>query len=608
MSYRGALVLIFVCLHTCFIKPFKPRGSPRGWHYRNQIISHGSNDYFPDGLHYELTSSDVSYVNIVPPPCDELYAEVKSPNPSPKTFDMAAVDMNAFGAIFQQCAPYIAMHRGSTVVLHIPGHISKSRVVFDNVMDDISILHLLGVQIVLVAGVRYQLDEKIRAAGRNTTYHNNMRVTDDDTMRVLKEASGYIRYEIESSLARGFRGKPGQSGINVVSGNSFYSAKPLGVRDGVDFQFTGEVRRIEVENLQKRLNEGDVVMLTSLGYSPSGEVFNVPSESLAAECAARLKAAKIIFLTEGESLVDTRTLKTVQSLRLAQAVSLLERYGVNGAAYNQVEAQAAASASAAESCLLDGAAAVEKAAIGGAALQLDRLRRRKRAGRANDSSAAAPAPGNATLISGFVQLLARCVHALSGGVKRAHLITPGSGGLLKELYTRDGAGMLISRDVYEGIRQAQASDVRAVEEIIKPLEREGILVPRSRDQLEKEMNDCFLLTRDDATLACGMLKRYSDTHAEICCLAVHPAYRREGRGEILLAYLERRALLMNITDLFVLSTRTMQWFEERGFVPSDPELLPSTRSYNASRGSKVYIKKMNSQREIDAEELLWNIF
>ena len=81
----------------------------------------------------------------------------------------------------------------------------------------------------------------------------------------------------------------------------------------------------------------------------------------------------------------------------------------------------------------------------------------------------------------------------------------------------------------------------------------------------------------------------SDTHAEVCCLAVHPSYRREGRGETLLAYLERRALLMGITHVFVLSTRTMQWFEERGFVLSDPSLLPPTRSYNAARGSKVHI-------------------
>lgn len=104
-----------------------------------------------------------------------------------------------------------------------------------------------------------------------------------------------------------------------------------------------------------------------------------------------------------------------------------------------------------------------------------------------------------------------------------------------------------------------------------------------------------------------MLKQYTPDFAEIACLAVNPLYRRGGRGETMLAYLERRALLMGITSVFVLSTHTMLWFEERGFVNSDPSLLPSNRFYNATRGSKVYIKRLGTQRDVDAEELLWNV-
>ena len=487
------------------------------------------------------------------------------------TFSADSLGTDSFGSLFRQCAPYIAMHRGSIMVIHLGGHVIQNKPIFDAIMDDISILHLLGVQLVLIAGVRNQMDERLIASGHNPIYHQGMRITSDEGLRVLKEISGFVRYEIESSLARGFRGRPGQSGINVVSGNFFYSAKPLGVRNGVDYKFTGEVRRVEVENLKQRLQGGDLVMLTSLGYSPSGEVFNVPSESLAADVAAKLQASKVIYLTEGESLIDNRSGKNIQSFRLTQAMAFLEQSGIQKNSYNFLDSEANNEMKNEETAIIQGTSS------------------------------------NGNTSSGFLQQLARCVHALLGGVKRAHLISPVSGGLLKELFTRDGAGILVSRDVYEGIRQAQAKDVRAVQEIITPLEEEGILVPRSRDQLEKDMQDCFLVTREDTVLACGMLKRYSETHAEVCCLAVHPRYRKEGRGETLLAYLERRALLMGITDLFVLSTRTMQWFEERGFVLSDPELLPSTRNYNKSRGSKVYTKKLGSQRDVDAEELLWNV-
>jgi len=161
--------------------------------------------------------------------------------------------------------------------------------------------------------------------------------------------------------------------------------------------------------------------------------------------------------------------------------------------------------------------------------------------------------------------------------------------------------------VYEGIRPAGPSDVRTVEDIIRPLEKDGILVKRDRDKLERDMPHCHLMVRDGTTLACGMLRMYGDQHAEISCLAVRPEHRKEGRGETMLGYLERRALILGAKYAFVLSTRTMQWFEERGYVAADPSQLPPSRQYDKARNSKVYIKKLGSSRDMDAEELLWNV-
>ena len=284
----------------------------------------------------QMSSNDVSYVSIQRPNYRKIQNHTRAESDSSV---ISADDLNTtnFGSIFRQCAPYIAMHSGCCMVIHLGGQAMQNKDDYEAVLDDISILHLLGVQLVLVAGVRIQLDNKLLESGLTPNYHDGMRITDEATMSCLKEVSGSARIEIESSLARGFRGRPGQSGINVVSGNFFYSAKPLGVRDGIDYKLTGEVRRVEVENMKKRLEAGDIVMLTSLGYSSSGEVFNVPSESLAAECAARLQAAKLIYMTDGEFIVDDRTGKNVQSLRLSQAVSLLNTCGIRSDMYNQVD-------------------------------------------------------------------------------------------------------------------------------------------------------------------------------------------------------------------------------------------------------------------------------
>lgn len=197
---------------------------------------------------------------------------------------------------------------------------------------------------------------------------------------------------------------------------------------------------------------------------------------------------------------------------------------------------------------------------------------------------------------------------MNGGVTRAHLIPPLAGSLLEELFTRDGSGVLISRDVYEGIRPARDSDIAAIQEILDPLEREGVLIPRSREVLENELRYCHVLVRDGSVLACAMLIPYEDSQAEIACLAVHPSFRCEGRGEVLLTYLERLALSMGTRSLFVLSTRTMLWFEERGFVQADPSCLPPSREYNQRRASKVYTKRLGTERDVSAEELLWNVF
>lgn len=459
--------------------------------------------------------------------------------------DMLSAD--SFGAIFRELAPYLAMHRGTSVVVHLPSFLlfgDKEK--FDNIMDEVSILHLLGVRIVLVIGVREQLDERLAAANIPAHFEHNIRVTDADTLMYLKEISGSARFTVESSLARGYRGKLGQ-GVNVVGGNFFFSAKPMGVRDGVDFKFTGEVRRVDRESIHSRLSQGDVCMLTSLGYSPSGEVFNVCSETLAATTAATLNADKIIYLVDKETgLTDKRTGKALQSLRVNQASALLRLWGVQDG--RELHFPTATS-----------------------------------------------------------RYLSRCVMALNGGVKRAHLVYTDAGAILKELYTRDGSGYLISRDVYEGIRPACPSDLRAIEELIRPLEEEGILRVRSRDALEQDIPMCRLLIRDGACLACGMVTQYSADTAEIACLAVHPAYRRGGRGETMLAYLEREAIKMGVKQIFVLSTRTMQWFEERGFIAVPPDTLPPNKQYDTERNSKVYLKMLHSERDVDAEEVLWNV-
>jgi len=208
-----------------------------------------------------------------------------------------------------------------------------------------------------------------------------------------------------------------------------------------------------------------------------------------------------------------------------------------------------------------------------------------------------------------MNVCAKCVDALEAGVRRAHLVPPAEGALLQELYTLDGAGTLISLDLYDGIRIATPADMSGIIELIEPLERSGILVHRPRDMLAREVHDGFyyVYTRDDRILSTAMLKRYSPNMAELGCLVVSATYRRQGRGDAMLAFVERTAIAAGVERLFALSTHTMQWFIERGFSPVPLAELPPARQrlYDQKRGSKIYMKRLLGTRLIDAEELFW---
>ncbi len=177
---------------------------------------------------------------------------------------------------------------------------------------------------------------------------------------------------------------------------------------------------------------------------------------------------------------------------------------------------------------------------------------------------------------------------------RAHVLSRQvDGALLQELFTRDGCGTLIMADPFEDTRQARLDDIGGILELIEPLEREGILVRRSREQLEMEIDHFTVVERDGMIIACAALYPFIEEHvSELACLAVHPDYRGQQRGDALLGYVERQSRQLGIRRLFVLTTRTAHWFRERGFHPGQLADLPVRRRtlYNYQRNAKVFIK------------------
>jgi amino-acid N-acetyltransferase len=313
--------------------------------------------------------------------------------------------------------------------------------------------------------------------------------------------------------------------LRVTSGN-FVTAKPLGIRDGVDFQHTGEVRRVDTDAINSRLAQGEIVLISPVGYSPTGEVFNLDGQDVATAIATSLRASKLIFLLHGTRVEDAEG-RLVRQLTESEALRFLDEAQRRAVEMPELE------------CAVD---------------------------------------------------------ACKLGVARSHLVDGRiDGALLLELFSRDGIGTMISAAPYDHMRKANIDDVGGILELIAPLETQGVLVRRSREKLEMEIDHFTLLVRDGAIIGCAALYPYSaDGMGELACFAVHPDYRNAGRGDALLDAIEREAKLAALPTLFVLTTRATHWFLERGFVEGQLEGLPVARKdlYNFQRGSKIFIKTL----------------
>jgi amino-acid N-acetyltransferase len=359
-----------------------------------------------------------------------------------------------------------------------------------------------------------------------------LRITDQTALGCVKEAAGVVRVEIEALLSLGLANSP-MAGVRipVVSGN-FVTARPLGVIDGVDYAHTGAVRRVDRETLRAVIDQGAVALMPPLGYSPTGEVFNLSAADVARGAAVAIAADKLIFLIEetaGASVADAGSLAALGSSRLAGDVERLLAESID-------------------------------------------------------------------IPEELMQALRAGAEACRAGIPRVHLVRRRrSGGLLRELFTPDGSGTLISSEPYEELRPALIDDVTGILELLRPLEESGVLVRRSRERLETEIDRFYLTERDGLITACAALYPYPDEEmAELACVAVHPDYRGTGRGDRLLAHMQEIARTMGIRQLFVLTTQTAHWFRERGFEPASLDTLPMQRQafYNLRRNSQVFVKTL----------------
>jgi len=434
---------------------------------------------------------------------------------------------------FRSVAPYIHAYRGETFVVAMAGEgIAAGRL--SAFVQDLAILHAMGIKIVLVHGFRPQMSEQLKAKGHPERFARGQRITDEVALDCAQEAAGQLRFEIEAAFSQGLPNTPmANATVRVVSGN-FLTARPVGIVDGVDFMHSGVVRKVDAVAIRRAIDTGAVVLLSPFGFSPTGEAFNLQMEDVASSTAIALQADKLIFLTElpgvrermneADAPVDTE-------LALADAERLL---------------------------------------------------------------AASPLPQGPNDVAFYLR---HCVAACRAGVERSHILPFGvDGALLQEVYTHDGIGTMVVDEKLESLREATSDDVGGILQLIEPFERDGTLVRRERTEIERDIANYTVIEHDGVIFGCAALYPYPEQRtAEMAALTVSPQSQSQGDGERILKRVEQRARAMKLDSIFVLTTRTMHWFIKRGFKQVDPDWLPDARKrkYNWDRRSQVLVKTLN---------------
>ncbi len=445
---------------------------------------------------------------------------------------MSLVFPHTFVPWFRAVAPYIHAYRGKVFVVGMAGEgIAAGKL--SAFVQDLAILHAMGIQLVLVHGFRPQVSEQLRSKGHAERFSHGMRITDEPALDAAQEAAGQLRFEIEAAFSQGLPNTPmANSTVRVISGN-FLTARPVGIIDGVDFRHSGVVRKVDAAAIGRALETGAVVLLSPFGFSPTGDAFNLTMEDVATATAIALQADKLMFLTEVDGIRETHddpdsAIDT--ELALADAKKLL---------------------------------------------------------------ASLPQPAKPVDPAFYLRY---CVRACEGGVERSHILPfTVDGAVLCEIYTHDGIGTMVVDEKLESLREANADDVGGILQLIEPFERDGTLVRRDRHEIERDIANYTVIEHDGVIFGCAALYPYPEAKTgEMAALTVSNAVQGQGDGERILKRIEQRARAMGLTSIFVLTTRTMHWFIKRGFQPVDADWLPEARKrkYNWDRRSQVLVKTL----------------
>ena len=432
---------------------------------------------------------------------------------------------------------YIKKFKAASVVIYIDDRLLEHPL-FTSHIRDIAMIHEAGIQVVIVPGSRKRIDEVLETNSIPWKMKNGVRLTKEESLPLIKMAAFDVANRIMTSLAG--------EGKTAVIGN-WVRARSMGILDGIDFSAAGDIDKIQTDAVKTILEDRFIPIFPCIGWSLAGKPYNISSVELAAEIAQRLQADKLFFLLPDGNIDE-------KDFFIPQHISRSPENKIP--ALNISEAQE----------LVDRNTHQENIS----STQDEILSKKEK----------------------ILQLIRLGIRACTNGVSRVHILDGLIDGTIPcEIFSNLGCGTMIYESDYGQIREMTIEDIPAILNLIRPFVEEGILLPRTEQSLASTFTDYIVYELDDGIKGCAALHFYNDFQAEIAAVAVDPVCSHLGIGPKMMEYLLNKAQSQSV---FILTTRTADWFEMQGFIPDDISTLPTKRKekWSPSRGSKLFRKKL----------------
>lgn len=402
---------------------------------------------------------------------------------------------------------------------------------FSSHIRDISLLHQAGIKVAIVPGCRKRIDQILSNSKIQWKYENDIRITCEEAIPLIKMAAFDTSNIVMTSLAA--------NQITATIGN-WVRARAKGVIEGIDFGTAGEIDKLQTDSIKNILQNGFIPIFPCIGWSSTGKPYNISSITLVQEVAIALKADKLFFLMNDEEISS-------KYFKIPNEIGLSEEEKVPAMNLEEVEHF----------------------------INSNSFSEHKK----------------------ILKLLQTSVNACKKGVSRIHIINGKFDGAIPcEIFSELGSGTMIYSSNYENIRSMVQQDIASVLSLMRPFVKEKILLSRTEDELSNNINDYIVYEIDNNIRACAAIHFYPiEKQAEIYAVAVDESFSKLGIGPKLIQFLMKKSIKNGFFNIFLLTTRTSDWFEKLGFKPDSVDSIPQERKaiWTSKRNSKVLRLKLN---------------